>query len=198
MAPKLVYFPIAGRAGCIRDAFKLGKIEFEDVHVTFEQFKEKKAAGEYTLGALPVLILDDGTQVTQSNAILRWVGKQANLYPTDATQALYVDEVMDAAEDGYHLISPSIHESDEEKKMAMRKELVEGKFQAYLKGLATLAARNGDNGYFVGSDITVADLKMAPFLAWITKGILDGFPTTLLDGFPGLQKIVASYNTKTQ
>ena len=26
-------------------------------------------------------------------------------YPTDATQSLYVDEVMDAAEDDYHLIS---------------------------------------------------------------------------------------------
>ena len=40
-----------------------------------------------------------GVTVTQSNSMLRYVGKVAALYPEDNLQALYCDEAMDAVED---------------------------------------------------------------------------------------------------
>mmetsp|Transcript_127608 Transcript_127608/g.190233 ORF Transcript_127608/g.190233 Transcript_127608/m.190233 type:complete len:202 (+) Transcript_127608:71-676(+) len=187
MIPKLIYFPIGGRALPIRNAFKIGKIAFEDVHVTGQEFGEAKAAGKYTFGAVPVLMLGD-EQISQSNAILTWVGKQANLYPTDIKQAMYVDEVLCAVEDAGGMIGPTIHEKDETKKLQMRKELVEGKLNAWLGGLNKLAQRNGDNGFFVGNSGTVADLKANGLLNWLTSGILDGIPKTILDGFPSLIK----------
>ena len=196
MAPKLIYFPIGGRAAPLRNAFKLGKIEFEDVHVTFDEFKAAKAAGEYTFGAVPVLILDDGTQVTQSNAILNWIGRQAGLIPSDAKEALFVDEVVCSIEDSYNLIGPTIREQDEEKKMAMRKALVaeDGSLTKWLQGLSKLAERNGNNGYFVGSTGTIADLKANAVLGWLVSGILDGFPKTILDNHPNLQKALEVSN----
>ena len=48
--------------------------------------------------SVPVLEID-GKAVTQSNAMNRYVGKMAGMYPTDELQALYCDEVMDAIED---------------------------------------------------------------------------------------------------
>merc|ERR1712137_934305 len=158
MALKLVYFPIGGRAAPIRNAFKIGKIEFEDEHITFAEFGEAKAAGKYTFGSIPVLYIGD-EQITQSNAILTWVGKQANLYPSDPKQALYVDEVLAAIEDAHGLIAPTIREQDPEKRLAMRKELVEGKLKVWIAGVSKLVSRNGDNGFFVGASGTVADLK---------------------------------------
>merc|ERR1712137_681502 len=166
--------------GPIRRAFQLGKIEFEDVHVTFEEFAKKKAEGVYTFGALPVLILEDGSQITQSTAILRWMGKQGGLYPTDLLASLQVDEVMDAIEDIYGLIGPTMHIKDEEEKLNKRRELSEGRLPNHLKGLSKLAARNGDNGYFVGSSTTVADLKAVAVLGWLTSGMLDGIPKTIV------------------
>ena len=196
MAPKLIYFPIGGRAAPIRNAFKIGKVDFEDVHVTFDEFKEKKAAGEYTFGSVPVLILDGGVQVTQSSAILNWVGRQAGLYPSDIKDALFVDEVVEAVEDAYHLIAPTFREEDPEKKIALRQALVakDGPLNKWLHGLAKLAERNGNNGYFVGSSGTVADLKANALLGWLVSGILDGIPKTVLDEFAGLQKALQVSN----
>ncbi len=53
--------------------------------------------------ALPVLEID-GQPITQSNSILRHVGRLAGLYPTDELQALYCDETMDALEDMNHAV----------------------------------------------------------------------------------------------
>jgi len=49
-------------------------------------------------GALPVLKVD-GQIVAQSNAINRYVGKLADLYPSDPWQAALCDEAMEAVED---------------------------------------------------------------------------------------------------
>ena len=50
------------------------------------------------VGLFPVLHVD-GVLVTQSDAITRYAGKLAGLYPTDPYQALLCDEVLSAVED---------------------------------------------------------------------------------------------------
>ena len=47
---------------------------------------------------MPTLHVND-VQITQSDAITRYVGKLAGLYPVDEFQALLCDEVMAALED---------------------------------------------------------------------------------------------------
>merc|ERR1712130_61271 len=189
MAPKLIYFPIPGRAGAIRQALKLGNVEFEDVHVTKEEFQQKKEAGEYTFGQFPVLILDDGTQVTQSTAILRWAGKQGGLYPSDATQALRVDEVLDVLEDIIGLFIPTMRLTDEDEKKSKQQEVVAGPLIPFLKGLEALATRNGGNGYFVGDSTTIADLKASSVFAMLTGGMLTGVDANLLNDYPNVNNI---------
>ena len=59
----LHYFPIAGRAGAIRDALRIGRIPFEDKHVGREEFRRLKAERELPFGSLPVL--DVGQQLDE-------------------------------------------------------------------------------------------------------------------------------------
>ncbi len=74
---KLTYFDIdGGRAESIRIAFHIGGIDFEDVRVKGPQFREARQS--FRFHALPVLEID-GRQVTQSNALLRYVGKLVGL-----------------------------------------------------------------------------------------------------------------------
>ena len=68
--------------------------------------------------------MSDGQLVSQSNAILRFVGKYSNLYPSDPYKALKVDEFIDACEAGLQLLMPSLLEKDLDKKIKMRKELI--------------------------------------------------------------------------
>ena len=51
------------------------KVQFEDKLITMEDFAERKASGFYELGQLPILTLENGTKLYQSNAIARYLGR---------------------------------------------------------------------------------------------------------------------------
>ena len=91
---KLTYFDFdGGRGEPIRIALHAAGIEFEDERLAFPDFSTAQPG--FRFYAVPVLTVDDA-QITQSNAIGRYVGRMAGLYPSDDLQALYCDEVVEA------------------------------------------------------------------------------------------------------
>ena len=71
---------LIGRSLPISWAFVVGGIEFEEKWVDREEFKKLKfGLKEYPYTSVPTLNVD-GTLIAQSNSILRYVGKMANLY----------------------------------------------------------------------------------------------------------------------
>ena len=187
---RLRYFPFSGRAAPIRDTLNIGQIEFEDDHIQWEKFVELRAAGEFPFGGVPVLDVQTTSGKVcsaQSNAILRFAGRLANLYPVDdILKALKVDEVMDAGEEINMLMDPSIMEQDAQKKMAMRKVLAEQTLPEWMKFFERLLITNGSTGFMVGDTLTVADLKLYWIIDWIISGLLDGIPTTLIDSYSNI------------
>jgi len=185
---RLRYFPFTGRAAPVRDALKIGQIEFVDDHIPPEQFRERRAAGEFPFGGLPVLDVETTTGKTcsaQSNAILRFAGRLSGLYPVDdLIQALKVDEALDVGEDINQLLAPSLHEEDEQRKMSMRRELAGKTLPEWAAYFEQLLVSNGSTGFIVGNALTVADLKLYWIIDWLTSGLLDGIPTTLFDHYP--------------
>lgn len=175
---KLTYFDIdGGRGESIRLALHIGGIEFEDVRLTGSDFRQERQS--FRFHALPVLEID-GRQITQSTALVRYVGKLAGLYPTDDLQALYCDEAMDAVEDLSHAIGRTFGLQDDALKQA-RADLVEGRLTTYVKGLDGLLARGG--GQFFGAGrMTVADLKVFVATRSLAKGVLDHVPTDIVEG----------------
>jgi prostaglandin-H2 D-isomerase / glutathione transferase len=184
---RLRYLEFPGRAQAIRDTLRIGRIDFVDEHLTDDQFRDCRAAGEFPFGGIPVLVIEtgDGTQcVAQSNAILRFAGRLAGLYPMDdPLQALKVDEALGVGEDINCLLAPSLHEQDTERKMAMRQLLAEETLPFWMDCFERLLVANGSTGFIVGNHLTIADLKLYWIIDWLTMGILDGIPKNLLDGF---------------
>ena len=190
VALRLRYFPFPGRAAAIRDALRIGRVAFEDIHVQPDRFQEQKVAGQLPFGSLPVLDVQthEGTvSAAQSNAILRFAGRRAGLYPMDdPVRALKVDEALDLGEDLYHVIAPSIDEQDAEPRLAMRRILAEETLPRWVGFLERLLVANGCTGFVVGAALTVADLKLYWVADKLTNGTLDGIPKSLLDGFPAV------------
>ncbi len=180
---KLTYFDFdGGRGEPIRIAFHVAGIDFEDNRLSFPEFSEMRQGTRFN--SLPVLEID-GAAVTQSNALCRYVGKMAGLYPADDLQALYCDEVLDALEDINHYIVPTFGLEGEELRLA-REKLVDGWLSVYLRGLDELLARGGGE-YFAGNDLTVADLKVFVQTRWLRSGSLDYIPKDLVPRLaPGL------------
>jgi glutathione S-transferase len=118
-------------------------------------------------------------QVTQSDAILRYVGKLAGLYPTDPMQALLCDEVMYVVEEAGVKLGPSFRMTGDAQREA-RLALVNGSMPVYLAWLQSqLLAHGGE--YFAENRLTVADLKVFVDVRGLNSGRLDHVPTDLVE-----------------
>lgn len=180
---RLTYFDFdGGRAEPIRIAFHAAGIAFEDNRLSFAEFGEMRHGTRFN--SVPVLEID-GAAVTQSNAISRYVGKMAGLYPEDDLQALHCDEVLGALEDLLHYIVRTFGLEGDELKNA-REKLVEGWLSVYLKGLGELLTRGGGK-YFADNRLTVADLKVFVQTRSLRTGTLDYVPEDIVQRLaPGL------------
>ena len=185
---KLTYFDFhGGRAEPVRLAFHIGGMAFEDNRFSYSEFAEVRKSTP--LGQVPTLQLD-GVQVTQSDAITRYVGKLTGLYPTDAFQALLCDEVLGAVEDVNVKIGPTFGLTGEALKVA-RTALVEGPLTLYLRWLqAQLQAHGGE--FFADQTLTIADLKVFGLVRWLNAGQLDHVPSDLV------QNVAPQLNTHLQ
>jgi glutathione S-transferase len=173
---KLSYFDFSGGRGePIRILFHAAGIKFDDDRLSFEQFGQMRKGTPFD--SVPVLWIDNVT-VTQSNAIMRYLGKLGGLYPKDDLQALYCDEVMDAVENlSFHIGQTMRLEGDALR--AAREKLAEGWIPTFLRGLNGLLARGG-GAYFADKRFTVADLKAFFVIRWVQSGALDHIPTDIV------------------
>ena len=68
----------------------------------------------------------------------------------------------------------------------MRKVLAEETLPYWMGCLERSLVANGSTGFMVGTNLTIADLKLYWIIDWLTMGILDGVPKNLIDGFKNL------------
>ncbi len=174
---KLTYFDInGGRAEPIRLALLLGNIDYEDCRFPFSDFATVRE--NTPLKQVPVFEVD-GKQITQSNAISRYIGRLTGLYPTDDFQALLCDEILDAIEDiTYKLVATFGMEGDALK--TARESLVKGPLTRYLTWAQSKLEEQGGE-YFVEQRLTIADLKIFVWVRGLLSGHLDHIPTNLVE-----------------
>jgi len=80
---KLYYFDLYGKAECIRMTLHKAKVQYEDVRVTGDSWKKLKASDKCMFGQVPLLELNDGTCLSQTDAILEYLGTVHNLKGAD-------------------------------------------------------------------------------------------------------------------
>jgi glutathione S-transferase len=176
---KLTYFDFhGGRGEPARIALSIGGIPFEDDRVKFADWTRRKA--DTPFGTLPLLEVD-GQILAQSNAINRYVGRLADLYPSDPWQAAVCDEVMEAVEDITSQIVATMFLPEEQKK-AQREALADGPIPFYLTRLQQRLEAHGGR-YFAADRLSVADLKVFMLIRQLRSGVLDYIPTDLPDRF---------------
>lgn len=184
---KLTYFDFSGgRAEPARLALHIGGIPFEDHRFAPADFPEVRKATP--LGQVPTLQVND-VQVTQSDAITRYAGKLAGLYPEDTFQALLCDEVLGALEDINISIGATFRMTGDELKNA-RQALAAGTLPKYLRWLEQQLASHGGE-FLADKRLTIADLKAFVILRWLGSGKLDHIPVDLIEtAAPKLQDYV--------
>merc|ERR1712110_805561 len=182
--PKLVlhYFDFPfWRAEVCRLSLHLGKVEFEDKKI--KDFKEFKESGIAPFGQAPILEVD-GKVIAQTGAIARYCGKLGGFYPkNDDFAAAKIDEIIDTATDITNHVGKTMFIKDDKEKLAARAELCSGKLAKYLEALEKFLTQNGSTGFYVGNQMTIADLAVWRLMGWLNGGVLDGIPKTVLEPY---------------
>jgi len=192
---KVIYFDFdGGRGEPIRIALHAAGIAFEDIRWAFPEFGQKRDSLRFH--AVPALEFD-GKMITQSNAISRYIGKMAGLYPEEPLQALYCDEVIDALEDLNHYTVQTFGLQGDALKEA-REALMNGRLTVFLKGLEELLTRGGGE-YFANRQLTIADLKMYVQMKSLRAGNLDHIPAEFAKNLtPSLEQHFARIDKEPQ
>lgn len=185
---KLTYFELPGRAEMSRLVLIYAGIKFEDNRVSGGDWQTMKSDVK-PWHQLPILEAD-GRTISQSNAILRYVGRIAGLIPADPFDEAKVNELVDGLEEVIAVFIPTFGISDADAKIKARQDICAdgGKLEKVLtKFEAFLEMNGGASGFAVGNSITIADFALFNQECMLLSGWLDGVPTTALDKFPKLQ-----------
>ena len=180
------------RAEVLRVSLFIKDIPFEDIRVSREEFVHLIKTGFLPNGKkapfhqLPV-IEAEGKIIGQTGAIARYCGKASNLYADDNLKAAKIDQIIDAATDITNLVSPTIREKNLDKKMEDRKLLVNKLLPRWFRYLENLLSED-ESTWFV-EKMSIADLAIWRLLGWLTSGIIDGIPTSIIDDFPKLKNV---------
>ena len=181
------------RAEVLRVSLYISGIPFEDVRISREEFINMIKTGFLPNGKkvpfhqLPVIEVD-GKIIGQTGAIARYCGKVSNLYAEDILEAAKIDQIIDAATDITNLVSPTIREKNEQKKIEDRKILTNKLLPRWFKYLENLLS-DETSKWFVKNKMTIADIVIWRLLGWLTSGIIDGIPTTIVNEFPKLKNV---------
>lgn len=182
---RLTYFDFPGSRGeeC-RLALHVAGVDFHDQRLSREQWMERKATTPF--GGLPIYE-EDGKVLSQSNAILGYIGRGHGLHPTDPWEAAKHDSVLAAAEHLRHA-TPSGRGVSEEEKKAQRVAFATGPYTQWAASLESMI-----RGPFLGgAALNVADLKLFVLVGAYLAGTIDHVGPEYLEPFPKLRGLVAA------
>ena len=159
---KLHYFPLYGRGEPIRMLLDHAGVKFEENKISFADWPALKASGKFEFGQLPCLEWKDGTQMTQTYAILRALGIEYGYYPWGDFEKMWIcDSTIDAIYDVFPKFTDIFMASTDAAKAENLKSFLETTLPTMLKIFDT---RLKGRVYFTGK-LSIADFAFGSFLS---------------------------------
>lgn len=188
---RVTYFDMAASRGeDVRLALCLAGRAFEDVRLDREAFLKLKP--DLPFGSVPVLEIEGLGVISQTNAILRLIGRLHDLHPQEPFEAARHDALMDAVEELRHKISATMRLQNAAEKKAARQQLATVAIPQWGRGVERLIGP----GPFVGGERpSVADIKLYMADKWISSGVIDDLPKDLFDPCPRLKAVAQGIAT---
>ena len=172
MTYRVYYWPMRGRGEQIRLLLhELGQ-NFEDIHIRPDgEFQTLKKQGANTLYFKSVPMLQDGDfKLVQGPVIMNYLGRKHGLMSNDLQEAAKTEAIVLGAEDMRMAYFRAFGDSEE----AIEKQTLFVKDQwkpRWLPSWNELLELNGDTGFFIGNQLTQADIAVWDALDAIVQRI---------------------------
>lgn len=168
-------------------------LEYETVPVSiFEgEGKSPDFLAKNPTGAVPLLELDDGRTLAESNAILLYLAEGTPYLPNDAWQRAQVARWMFFEEDFVQNGIASLRHWTLTGKLARRsKEMIAGKRAGSMKTLAILDHWLSRNTFFANDSYSIADMSLFAYVGYSGEADLP------LEQFPHVQAWISRIETQ--
>ena len=186
---KLTYFDFSGSRGeeCRLALFVAG-VDFEDRRIARGEWATLKPTTPY--GSLPVLELENGSQLAQSNAILSYVGRRYGLCPDDPWTAARHEAILVAVEVLRADLGPTGKSDEPAEKRRAREEFASD----YLQTWGAQIERQIEGPFVAGERISIADIKLYQILQSFKSGTIDHISPSVFQAFPKLEGVHDAVN----
>ena len=188
----LHYLPVRARGEPIRMILAYGRIPYDDVIISFENWATAKADKvRFPFGQVPAMTLPSGLNIAQSGAITRYVAKLANIYPEDPERAAKADMIQELGME-MNPINPVLNwfpvDSDSYNSMHT------SYFAAFAGRMEAVVAVLGNDKYFGGDNQPCH----ADFILFHLLDVTTTVKPDALESFPVLQRWMADMNAIPQ
>jgi glutathione S-transferase len=186
----LYYYAIPGKAEQIRLAFHVAGIEFKNNIVSGESYGKLKEELIEKVPQINIPLLEvDGKYLTESLAILRYVGTVGNLMPSNPFAQGKVDEGLNLSNDVFSAFGPTFAIADLAEKIAARQALCapDGKISKIMQKMDIIIA-GFSNGHMAGDMLTIGDICWFALFGLMSCGMIDGFASDYLNQYVNITK----------
>jgi glutathione S-transferase len=180
----------------VRLLLELGGFDWEDKLVDFKTWGEGTLKKQAQWGQMPYMLLEDGTQFTQSRAMVKFLANYVTvsgtpLMPSDPMVVYQVDMLMDAFEDMLNKLRKTFATADAAEKAAEREKLFlpGGECAELFKKMDAVCGAD----YLVAGQLTYGDLYFYVLVAFLRCGFWQdpapGVPANFIDAYPKLKGV---------
>jgi len=183
---KLVYFNARGRGEIPRIIMAEAGLKYEDTRYDFKTWSEQHKA-KSPFGQMPLLIVGGKTTIAQSAAIVRYLAKLGGLYGKNLEEAGRIDMIGEtfSGEIGSEF-GGAWYEKDAKAKEEKLNKFWTQSFPHWSGLLEKILIGNAKgNGWFVGTDVSVADI-----IAYSELSRYLGLKPDCLNAAPNLHQLV--------
>jgi len=155
------------------------------VNYTFDDIPAIKAnEALFPMGQVPTIVLENGDQIFQSHAIVRYLANEYDLYGKTNMDKAIIDQVLDTLKE--------IEEKCRESMLFSKGEDQQQKYKILFGDTAPRALRftekclkrnNNGKGYLVGESLSIGDIALAVAIESLTllynkdyRNVMDDFP----------------------
>lgn len=158
---KVTYFDIKGAGEVLRLALVASGQQFEDERLDRETWLTRKPNAPAK--QLPLLTVTENGKETvycQSTACAKYIARKFGLFGSSPEEQLLVDEAFECMMDVMKEMSKIRMEPDENRKAELQKKLCDEVLPRFNDYLKLRTSQYGQNGYIIGSKMTLADLQL--------------------------------------
>ena len=147
---KLIYFKLRALAETPQMMMKFGGLNYS--YLMAEDFFKKpweEAKNHTPFNQLPLLIVNNTTEIWQSNSIVRFLAPLTGTMPDDRLVAAQVDSIFESTHELFFPLNPTVNVVTGEQHNALKKQFLE-MFPRKLKNFSRQFERLSDGPFFFG------------------------------------------------